>query len=542
MRWILGAVVLAGCTEYGLSGEEKADAEVRDTAAPELSRALEVVPSVLDFGLVAVGGRADGRATVRNVGDLPVDVSAIALIDTDRAFEMVAPEIGVIEPGDAIDVELAFVPPSRGSFEGNAWVDSDAEAAVEDRVQLLGRTSDPSIWIEPTFTDLGAIEVGVSETVLLTVGNDGPGRVTVTETTWMSTSPELMVTDLGRLESLPLELDAGETAVVEVTYTPVDVPGDEGTFTVLSDDPSSPEISAQLGAEGAGEPGLWLRPALHDFGTLEVGLFDRVYLELGNDGTLPVTVTHTEWVTSSPELALTDLGLLGSLPLVLEPGGRASVEVRYSPVDESPDEATFGVRSDDPGAPELESQLRGNGCIEWYGIPTLTDWQQNDGEGLQWFPYVMPRHGAVEEYVHSSVPPEGDPGWVGAPDPDIIDYSIYSTLCAAGAGCRAAGEFTYFQTFVDIPAGLDVDRFEIRFSGIDDGVMVTIFNSMYPGGYIEPGSYVFLGGSGTSNLADHVVPGERNRVVVTHVDDCCSGSYLDSASVVLEGELLEPCE
>ena len=56
-----------------------------------------------------------------------------------------------------------------------------------------------------------------------------------------------------------------------------------------------------------------------------------------------------------------------------------------------------------------------------------------------------------------------------------------------------------------------------------------------------PGSYVYLGGSGTTNLAAYVVTGEVNRVVVTHVDDCCSGSYLESAILVIEGEALQPC-
>ncbi|MFT4621512.1 MAG: hypothetical protein ACI8PZ_000164 [Myxococcota bacterium] len=531
-----------GCTEYGLSGEPKPDDVVVDTAVPVGVLALEVSPEVLDFGAVPVGGRAEGSATVRNVGDTVVAIAAIVLIDPDSAFELAAPPVDALAPGESVDLALAFAPLARGAFAGSAWVDSNAADPADDRVQLLGHTPDPGIWIDPTFTDLGAVTLGDREVVYLTVGNDGPGAVTVHETGWASTSAELAVTDAGPLDALPLVLGAGDVAVVEVTYAPVDLPGDEATFTVFSDDPESPEISAQLGGEGDGEAGLWLRPPVHDFGVLEVGLADGVYLELGNDGTLPVTVHGTDWSTSSPELALTDLGALASLPLVLDPGGRARVQVTYTPVDEAPDSATFGVRSDDPASPELHSELRGNGCIEWSGIPTLTDWQQHDGLGLQWFPYVMPSHGAVEEYLYSSIPSEGDPGWVGAPDPDIVNYDLYSTLCAAGAGCRAAGEFTYFQTFVDIPVGLDVDRFEIHFAGIDDGVRVTVFNSTYPGGYVEPGSYVFLGGVGTSNLADHVVPGERNRVVVTHVDDCCSGSRLAEARVVLEGEVIIPCE
>jgi hypothetical protein len=64
---------------------------------------------------------------------------------------------------------------------------------------------------------------------------------------------------------------------------------------------------------------------------------------------------------------------------------------------------------------------------------------------------------------------------------------------------------------------------------------VTIFNSVYPQGLVVPGSYVFLGGSGTTNLKELVVSGEVNRVVITQVDDCCSANNLQSAVVVLNG-------
>jgi hypothetical protein len=39
----------------------------------------------------------------------------------------------------------------------------------------------------------------------------------------------------------------------------------------------------------------------------------------------------------------------------------------------------------------------------------------------------------------------------------------------------------------------------------------------YPDGVVIPGSYVYLGGSGTTNLVSYVAAGENNRVVVTQV-------------------------
>jgi hypothetical protein len=169
-----------------------------------------------------------------------------------------------------------------------------------------------------------------------------------------------------------------------------------------------------------------------------------------------------------------------------------------------------------------------------------TPWQQNDGEGLVSFYSPSPARGAVVEYGYATIPPADDQGWRPAPDVDYIGYSVASTLCGQ-LECRYGAEFTYFQTYVDIPAGTAVNTFTIDFQGIDDGARTTIFNSRYPDGVVVPGSYVYLGGSGTANLASLVVAGETNRVVVTHVDDCCIGSYLSAAYVVLDGYVVDSC-
>jgi hypothetical protein len=156
--------------------------------------------------------------------------------------------------------------------------------------------------------------------------------------------------------------------------------------------------------------------------------------------------------------------------------------------------------------------------------------------GLVPFSCSPAQHGDPCEYDVATIPSTGDPGWGPAPDGDVINFSIPSRVCSAPIGCLAYGDFTYFQTLVNIPADVVVTTFTIAFSGMDDGCRVSIFNSAYPGGLVVPGSYVFLGGSGTTNLKDYVVSGEINRVVVTQVDDCCSENNLRSAIVVLNGE------
>ena len=178
---------------------------------------------------------------------------------------------------------------------------------------------------------------------------------------------------------------------------------------------------------------------------------------------------------------------------------------------------------------------------------TRTPWQMHDGLevtpanplGLVQFSCLPAVHGDPCEYDVATIPPGNDPGWGAAPNPETIGFSVFpSRVCSAPTTCFAYGDFTYFQTLVDIPANVVVTTFTIDFNGMDDGCRVTIFNSTYPGGLVVPGSYVFLGGSGTTNLQAYVVPGEVNRVVVTQVDDCCIANNLQSAVVVLNGTVV----
>ena len=175
-----------------------------------------------------------------------------------------------------------------------------------------------------------------------------------------------------------------------------------------------------------------------------------------------------------------------------------------------------------------------------------TPWQMHNGlevsasnpHGLIAFSCSPSQHGQACEYDVATIPSPSDAGWGSAPNPATIGFSIPSRVCYAPVTCMRYGDFTYFQTFVDIPANTIVTAFTIAFSGMDDGSRVTLYNSTHPAGLVIPGSYVYLGGSGTTNLAPHVVAGEVNRVVITQVDDCCSANNLHSAVVVLNGEVV----
>ena len=162
-----------------------------------------------------------------------------------------------------------------------------------------------------------------------------------------------------------------------------------------------------------------------------------------------------------------------------------------------------------------------------------TPWQMNRGEGWSTLDSPISTHGEIGAYANASVPATSDLDWEPAPNPETIGFSEASIIPTGY--CLNAVDYTYFQTFVNVPTGATVSQFTIAFSGIDDGGRVTIYNTGNPSGIVVPGSYVYLSTSNTADLAAYITEGQ-NRVVVTQVDDCPTGNNLQQASVVLNGE------
>lgn len=180
------------------------------------------------------------------------------------------------------------------------------------------------------------------------------------------------------------------------------------------------------------------------------------------------------------------------------------------------------------------------------GGVSRTPWQMHIDPSPHGYIGAIGFHGNPAAYIHANVPAENAGSWQTAPDPDIIGFDGrvpgYGGGGASRLGpwvCLTAVDFTYFQTFVTVPVGTTVDSFTVDFRGIDDGARISVYNSANPGGLVIPGSYVFLGGSGTTNLASYLVTG-TNRVVITQMDDCASGNNLSEATIVVNDTVVPP--
>jgi len=157
-----------------------------------------------------------------------------------------------------------------------------------------------------------------------------------------------------------------------------------------------------------------------------------------------------------------------------------------------------------------------------------TEWEQHDGAGVQVWGFNSGQHGAISEYDWASIPDPYGVGWTPAPNGQSVDYNLMnnSTLCD-NTECRHGGEFTYFKTHIYLPPQLQFTEAWVDVTVVDDGVRMSTFSPSHPTGITDPGGYAFLGGGVSSDLLPYMTSDPYSVVVLTHVDDCCSASYIE---------------
>ena len=143
--------------------------------------------------------------------------------------------------------------------------------------------------------------------------------------------------------------------------------------------------------------------------------------------------------------------------------------------------------------------------------------------------------GNAQEFNFSSVPAENSGGWKpwGSLTVDFTDPSTIPDpeFC----GCKhCGGVFTYFQTFVDIPAGYVISSVRVAVGGADDGWKVTVNGS-------SSASWYSWHTAKTVDVTSKIKHG-HNRIVLTHIDDNPVTRALNQVHVQLNGKNLGACK
>lgn len=238
-------LLLLACVDYDLN-PDKVDpepGEVVDTGAPRLL----VEPLTLAFGQQLLGSETAESVVLTNIG---TELLTLDPPELESAYPFdVAGQSSEIEPGESVVWTVTWGPEAYvgGTGELKVWSDGGDEV-----VDLSGDTLRPAIALSPTNHDFGTVDVGQTQLVEVLIESVGEAPLTLGVQDWVTTSAGELV----HIPTTETVLYPSQSTLVTVLFAPADEGAEEATYTVWSDDPTSPATSA--GFYGSGLPnGPW---------------------------------------------------------------------------------------------------------------------------------------------------------------------------------------------------------------------------------------------------------------------------------------------
>jgi hypothetical protein len=331
---------------------------------------LTVRPTRLPFGNVQVNTTKTLELVLFNGSERPAPVgfrrsanTGLCRTNSPAAF-CVAPPGGsfdglVVEPGEGVTIEVRFSPRIANTQErgGFTLLTCTGARSCESDISMDGFSVE-SPWT-CTGGHFGAVGVGAEarETVTCTAIANAPVRIEAAELTG---SPDFAL----ERPTLPVELspagaiEPGGSVDFIITYAPDGLGDDEGTLRVVADleDPRASERAVPISGSG-GAAQICGLPEVVNFGL--VSLIEPVArkVTIGNCGFEDLRIDEIT-VDSEGTGAFTSDDAVAA---IVGPGRALTFELVFRPRAEGPVETRMVILSNDPGAPEREVLLRGEG-------------------------------------------------------------------------------------------------------------------------------------------------------------------------------------
>ncbi len=195
----------------------------------------------------------------------------------------------------------------------------------------------------PASLRFGEVVIQQTETLLVTVTNNGQTSVTISEIAVKDS--EFTVSKL----DLPLVLQAGQSLDLNAHFTPTEKGWMKGTVTISSD-ASNPTLVLDVAGHGVDSESLTANPSSVAFGQVAIGASSTVPVVLRNDLSEKLTLTAAQ--ATGSEFSISG----ASFPLTLEAGGSVTLNVTFTPQSSGTDGGSLFI-----SGPALNVPLRGTG-------------------------------------------------------------------------------------------------------------------------------------------------------------------------------------
>lgn len=185
-----------------------------DVTVTKQDSELLVSPPFSDLGVVAVDTETEQRVTLQSTKG-EISLLAVDLVNVEgTAFSIPDAVPSTVSEGSPADLAVVYAPTESGYHWARLTLQSDANNSRVE-VELRGQAAFPSAAVYPTLVDFGRVLVGSTGTAGFVVHNTGSIPLTVD---MIDVSDEHFAVAV----ALPLELGAGETGPVELTFTPTE--------------------------------------------------------------------------------------------------------------------------------------------------------------------------------------------------------------------------------------------------------------------------------------------------------------------------------
>ncbi len=233
----------------------------------------------------------------------------------------------------------------------------------------------PDITVIPDAHNFGNVFIGSTATLNLVIRNDGSQDLSVTGISLTGGNAAEFEVDNS---AVPFTLNAGESQVVPVSFTPISQGAKSTTLRINSNDPNENPLNVALSGAGViPAPDITVTPAMHQFGFVVINTSVSQSFAIRNDGNQNLSVSDI-FLNGGDLLEFHITG--SSAPFTLAPGESESVVVSFDPLTLGSKSTTLRINSNDPDENPFDVPLGGT-AVETPPPSTTVDFVESQGGG-----------------------------------------------------------------------------------------------------------------------------------------------------------------
>ncbi len=307
------------------------------------SPSFRVIDTLRDFGLTCPGDTVFRRIYVVNMGVDSFEVQALDFDSGMDRFQCVTtlPATGM---GDSVRLTIRFTPGPGdiGVITGHYRVKvRTSGGCMGDRlVTFTGVCQAADIVVAPNPVDLGLVVVGMTDSAVVTVANNGIAAVNLTLLRLVGAPAALT---LSGAPAMPHTLSSGESFQIVVRCTPVAEGGITATLELRYDSPCNGVRSIPVMVTGTAPPHARIDTTLNH-GRLLCGLSMLDTLMVRNSGPGPLVLGRFE-ITGPQHTAFTVVAPMP--PAIIQSGDSLRVVIEFAPVIDGVNVATLTIHHND---------------------------------------------------------------------------------------------------------------------------------------------------------------------------------------------------